>query len=93
MSEQNHGQQRDTPDFVDHEPAADRLDQLTCPINIMIGDQDTVGMQEMARTLAEQCRTANLQTVPDTAHLIALERPTVVAEALTIWLRERVPAA
>ncbi|MET8284986.1 alpha/beta hydrolase [Streptomyces sp. NPDC005132] len=88
MSRLNYAQQRDTPDFVKTEPAAGRLAELGCPVRVLVGDADTVGMRAMAQELERACPQASLVRVPDAAHALTLEHPEMVERELRSWLRD-----
>lgn len=85
MTRLNYVQQKDTPGFVKAEPAADRLAELRCPVRVLVGEADTVGMRAMARAVESDCPQAALVTVPDAAHALTLERGDTVARELRAW--------
>ncbi len=84
----NYAQQRDTPDFVKTEPAAPRLSEIGCPVRVLVGDADTVGMRTMAEAIESACPQASLVRVPDAAHALTLERSETVEGELRSWIRE-----
>lgn len=84
----NYAQQRDTPDFVKPEPAAARLSEISCPVRVLVGDSDTVGMQAMARAVESACAQATLARVLAAAHTLTLEHPETVERELRSWWRE-----
>ncbi|MFI9508111.1 alpha/beta fold hydrolase [Nocardia sp. NPDC052566] len=91
MSRTNYAQQRaeDTPDFTPMEPpAAGRLNEITCPVSVLVGEADTLGMRAMAATIERECASAMLTPVTDAAHMLALERPDIVESELRSWLRK-----
>ncbi|WP_328908288.1 alpha/beta hydrolase [Streptomyces sp. NBC_00234] len=83
----NYTQQKDTPDFDSPEPAAGRLADLTCPVRVLVGDEDTTGMRATAAEIESACAQATLLRVPDAAHALTLERPELVERELRSWWR------
>lgn len=69
------------PDFS--EPMA----PVSCPVGIMVGDADLPDFMARAERLARELPGASLEVVPGARHLIAMERPDAVAEALRRLLR------
>ena len=56
-------------------PARERLGDITIPTLIVIGDADVHDIKQIADVLAEGIPGARKVTLPDTAHMIPLERP------------------
>ncbi|MFD3652139.1 alpha/beta fold hydrolase [Streptomyces sp. NPDC058620] len=83
----NYTQQKDTPDFDSPEPAAGRLAELSCPVRVLVGDEDTTGMRAMAAEIESSCSRATLLRVPDAAHVLALEHPELIERELRSWWR------
>lgn len=52
------------------------------PTAIMVGDKDWLTPVEHSRAMAAALPTARFTEVPESSHLVQLERPTVVNEAL-----------
>ncbi|MCT4357646.1 alpha/beta hydrolase [Streptomyces sp. Je 1-79] len=84
----NYTQQKDTPDFVKAEPAAERLEKLDLPVRVLVGDEDTAGMRAMAEEIERACPRAGLVRVPDAAHALTLEHEDTVVRELRTWWRE-----
>lgn len=55
--------------------AAGRLDQITCPVLIIIGDLDTSGTQASAELLAEKLPNAEKVVFHNVAHMASMEEP------------------
>ncbi|MBX6385444.1 MAG: alpha/beta hydrolase [Microbispora sp.] len=87
---------RATPSEViaDFYPALMSHDKLTAldvlnkvPTAIIVGDRDWLTPLDHSRAIAAAVPTAQLCTVPETSHLVQLERPDVVNEALRELLK------
>lgn len=87
---------RATPSEViaDFYPALMSHDKLTSldvlnkvPTAIIVGDRDWLTPVDHSRAIAAAVPTARLTTVPDTSHLVQLERPDIVNEALRELLK------
>ncbi|HUR08348.1 MAG TPA: alpha/beta hydrolase [Nonomuraea sp.] len=75
--------------FADFYPALMNHDKLAAlhvldpvPTAILVGDKDWLTPPEHSKAIAAALREAQLTEVPDTSHLIQLERPGVVNDAL-----------
>ncbi|MCK2215134.1 alpha/beta hydrolase [Actinomadura sp. ATCC 31491] len=75
--------------FADFYPALMNHDKLAAlhvldpvPTAIMVGEHDWLTPPDHSRAIAAALPKAQLTEVPDTSHLIQLERPTVVNDAL-----------
>jgi pimeloyl-ACP methyl ester carboxylesterase len=76
--------QRDRP-FAQYEldpPVTERFGDIQGPVRIMVGEHDSGEFKAIARFLAERLPGARAEEVPDAGHLLGLERPEVVVEAL-----------
>lgn len=67
-------------------PAFDRLDELTMPALVVLGELDLQAIQDTARRLAERIPGARLVRWADTAHLPSMERPDDFLALLLAWL-------
>ncbi|HUR24752.1 MAG TPA: alpha/beta hydrolase [Candidatus Thermoplasmatota archaeon] len=76
---------RDRPD------RRDLLPTLSCPVLVVVGDQDKVTPLDCAKTMLGASRAGELVVVEGAAHLSPMERPDDVNEALIEWLRKHVP--
>jgi 3-oxoadipate enol-lactonase len=56
-------------------PARERLDDIAIPTLVVVGDEDVEDIKQIADVLAEGISGARKVTLPDTAHMIPLERP------------------
>jgi pimeloyl-ACP methyl ester carboxylesterase len=63
-------------------PVAARLDRLTMPARILVGDADLPDFPAIAERLARELPDARLEVLPGAGHLLALERPDAVAAAI-----------
>ena len=70
-------------------PIHERLQSVTAPALVMVGDRDVEDFQAIARHLADALPNGELRVVEDGGHLLVLERPDEVAQQLAAWLRER----
>ena len=61
------------------------------PTAIMVGDKDWLTPPDHSRAMAEALPKAQFTEVPDTSHLIQLERPGVVTDALRDLIKRVVP--
>ena len=70
-------------------PMSERLGDVKADALVMVGERDVPDFVAIAKHLAAALPGPELQTVDGAGHLLALERPDVVADALAGWLRER----
>jgi 3-oxoadipate enol-lactonase len=56
-------------------PARERLGDIAIPTLVVVGDEDVEDIKQIADVLAERIPGARKVTLPDTAHMIPLERP------------------
>ena len=56
-------------------PAIGRLDDLTCPLLVVLGGLDEAGTVECGRMLASRVPGARLEEFADAAHMLSLEQP------------------
>lgn len=70
------------PALMSHDKlsALDVLDKV--PTSIIVGDKDWLTPPEHSRAITSVVPSARLEVVPNTSHLVQLERPDVVNEAL-----------
>ncbi|MGD9253268.1 MAG: alpha/beta hydrolase [Holophagae bacterium] len=70
-------------DRVDRDWAVpDRLNEIAVPTAVIIGAQDMAGFQEWAEEAAHGIRNATLDRLHDCGHLLPLEAPDRLAEAI-----------
>lgn len=58
------------------------LGAITVPVGVVVGDGDPLLSVEAARTIADAIPGAVLEVAPDCGHLLPIERPDVLADAL-----------
>ncbi|MDB5730152.1 MAG: alpha/beta hydrolase family protein [Variovorax sp.] len=69
------------PDALAH------LAALRCPVLVMCGDADRLTPPDRAREIAARAPQAELVWVRDCGHMLTMEKPDAVNEALARWLR------
>ncbi|WP_046865277.1 alpha/beta hydrolase [Microvirga massiliensis] len=62
------------------------LPSTEIPTLVLVGAEDLITPQEIAREMAEAIEWASLVVVPGSGHLSSLEAPEAVGEALREWL-------
>lgn len=62
------------------------LAQVRCPVLVMCGEADLLAPPERSREIAALVPHAKLVMVPRCGHMLTMERPEVVNEALVGWL-------
>lgn len=70
--------------------AVGRLDEVKCPVLVMVGDADVPDVVGAAHYLDDHCLDVELHVLHDTAHLPSLELPTLFNRILEDWLAKRV---
>lgn len=70
-------------------PAIGRLAEITCPVLVIVGDQDLPHIKDVARILDEQIAGATLMTIPGAGHLVNLDTPAAFNEAVLVFLERR----
>lgn len=66
----------------------ERLGEIKAPTLIMCGAEDRMTPPRYAETLKERIAGARLQIVAGAGHMLMLEQPTIVAEALAAFLNK-----
>ena len=64
-------------------PAAGRLPDLRIPVHAMAGELDVSDVWATARHVRDACPGARAELVPGVAHMIAMERPDLVADRVS----------
>ncbi|GAB4572106.1 MAG: alpha/beta hydrolase [Anaerolineae bacterium] len=64
----------------------DRLEEIAAPALVIGGTDDRMTPLKFSRTLAERMPAAELVTVEGAGHMLALEQPDVVQNAIVGWL-------
>ncbi|WAT17506.1 alpha/beta hydrolase [Aurantiacibacter sp. MUD11] len=67
-------------------PFDDLLAGLTCPTLVMTGKLDAWAPPKQHEAIAEKIANAELVIVPDAGHMITLEAPQAVNDAISDWL-------
>jgi pimeloyl-ACP methyl ester carboxylesterase len=60
-------------------PAVERLETITQPTLVVIGDLDTTGTRSAAELVAQRVAGARIERLPDVAHIIGMEAPETLA--------------
>jgi 3-oxoadipate enol-lactonase len=63
-------------------PAFERLESISQPTLVVIGELDTIGTRAAADVVAERVPGARLVHLPDVAHIIGMEAPDRLAELI-----------
>jgi pimeloyl-ACP methyl ester carboxylesterase len=63
-------------------PLGERLDRITCPVRILVGEHDVEDFRAIAWKLVDGLPDATAEEVPDAGHLLGLEAPELVASTL-----------
>jgi pimeloyl-ACP methyl ester carboxylesterase len=66
--------------------ARGHLPWLRCPVLVMCGDSDLLTPLERAEEILGLCQSARLIVVPRCGHMLTLEQPLFVNEALAEWV-------
>lgn len=64
----------------------DRLSEITTPTLVIGGSEDFMTPLKFSKYLAEHIANAELVTIEGGGHMMALEKPQVVTDAITSWL-------
>jgi len=63
------------PHRVFYPRAIDRLDEITCPVQIIVGQNDIPDLQGVARRLVRQIGHARYTVLPGVGHIVNMEAP------------------
>ena len=63
-------------------PVTERLDDIACPVHLMVGEHDLEEFRAIAWHLADRLNGARAEEIPGAGHLLGLEQPELVASAL-----------
>ncbi|MBI4770293.1 MAG: alpha/beta hydrolase [Chloroflexi bacterium] len=66
---------------------AEAINQVVTPTLVLCGAADKMVPERASRFLAEQIAGATLKLIPDVGHMLMLEQPQVVAEAISGFVR------
>jgi pimeloyl-ACP methyl ester carboxylesterase len=68
--------------------AADRLAELTTPIQVVVGDLDSVDIQRAADRIVTRGLNTRLVVVRDAGHPVNIDQPFVFLDVLSAFLAE-----
>lgn len=69
-------------------PAIDRLDSITVPTRIIIGEHDVPDMHAIAKLLCERINDCTMKVISNAGHLPSVEKPNEFNLALAMYLDE-----
>jgi pimeloyl-ACP methyl ester carboxylesterase len=72
--------------------AADRLHELTMPIQVVLGDLDSVDIARAADRIVTTAAHAHLAVVPDAGHAVNLDQPAALLDVVSAFLAEHTAA-
>jgi len=64
-----------------------RLEEISCPTLILVGERDPITPPSIARELFEAIRGSKMEVISDAGHIISVETPTAVNNALKVFLK------
>lgn len=70
-----------------------RLSEVLAPTLVLCGEHDRLTPEKYSRRLGESIPRAEVEIVPDAGHMVMLERPRAVADAVGRFLRKQFPLA
>ncbi len=70
----------------DGRPHLAAIDARHCPTLVLCGEADGLTPPEVSREIAEAVPGASLEVLPRCGHMLTLEQPAAVAQALACWL-------
>lgn len=70
----------------DSRPHLAAIDTRTCPTLVLCGAADGLTPPELSREIADAVPGARLEVLPGCGHMLTLEQPAAVAQALAGWL-------
>ncbi len=65
-----------------------RLPEIQCPTLILVGERDPSTPPSVARELSRAILGAEMVIIPDASHIVTVEAPTAVNEALKAFLKQ-----
>ena len=66
-----------------------RLGEIGCPALIVVGERDPITPPSVAQELVEAIRGAKIVAIPDASHIVTVEVPVAVNEAMALFLGAR----
>jgi 3-oxoadipate enol-lactonase len=85
------GISRATAGVIEREGVTDRLDRVTVPTLILVGDEDTATVPAKSRRMHERIAGSRLVVIPRAGHSSTIEEPEAVTAALREFLQSRSP--
>jgi 3-oxoadipate enol-lactonase len=73
-------------------PAAGRLSELRAPVLLLVGEEDTPFIQDVARAIATQAPNVRRIDFPGVGHMVNLEAPERFRTAVLEFLAAPAPA-
>lgn len=70
-------------------PAIGRLSAITCPVLVIVGDEDQPHILEMARVITEGVAGATRTVIPSAGHLVNLDAPVAFNGVVRTFLAKR----
>ena len=67
------------------DPLTPKLNEIRCPVLLMVGDRDPMGPKASA-ILADRLPDAHLEVVSDSGHWVHVEKPDDVIKAIDLWM-------
>jgi pimeloyl-ACP methyl ester carboxylesterase len=67
----------------------DELAKITCPTLIIVGDEDVATKPEKAKFIQMAISGARLHVIPGAGHSSCIEKPEVVNQLLSEWLKNK----
>jgi pimeloyl-ACP methyl ester carboxylesterase len=69
-------------------PAAVRLQELACPVLVVVGDADDPAIHDVSERIAATAARARLVVLPGAGHMLSLEQPAAFTDLLTEFLAD-----
>lgn len=68
--------------------ALEVLSTISCPVSVMVGEEDSVCPVEMSNEIVREIPNSNLTVIKDAGHLSSLDNPLEVSRKLRDWLQQ-----
>jgi pimeloyl-ACP methyl ester carboxylesterase len=66
-----------------------RLGEIGCPALVVVGERDPITPPSVAQELVQAIRGAKIVVIPDASHIVTVEVPVAVNEAMALFLGAR----
>lgn len=73
--------------YKDPDPLIEGLQKITCPTLILVGQKDELFL-ESSKLMTEHIPDARLEILEGAGHMLAIERPEIVSQMITAFIRE-----